>query len=163
MRPITLSSFRFGRSPAYYTRPLLFYYHTKVILSFSRRLLVGHLPFEARTPDIPGLTEAQAEALDAVHFIARRHEIKLRMERGDLRFINNMAILHRREAFTNGPGTARHLVRVWLNNEMMCWKLPRPLRVAWARVFDDGDREEHWDIEPPRKDGRILRVAGTCD
>jgi len=126
-------------------------------------LLVGHKPFEARTAGIPGLTEAQAEALDALHFVAKKHEIKPRMEKGDLRFINNMGILHRREAFENSAAAARHLVRVWLNNEMMCWKLPRDLRIAWARVFDDHEREEHWDIEPPRKDGKILRVAGTCD
>ncbi|KAG7141004.1 Taurine hydroxylase-like protein SAT17 like [Verticillium longisporum] len=153
----------FGRDPKFYCRPLLFYHHGRLIISFSRRLLVGHEPFDTRTPGIPGLTEAQAEALDAVHIIARKHEFKPRMERGDLRFINNMSILHRREAFENTTTAARHLVRIWLNNEMMCWKLPRPLRVAWARVFDDDERDEHWDIVPPRKDGKVLRVAGTCD
>ncbi|EEY15110.1 taurine catabolism dioxygenase TauD [Verticillium alfalfae VaMs.102] len=153
----------FGRDPKFYRRPLLFYHHGKLIISFSRRLLVGHEPFDARTPGIPGLTEAQAEALDAVHIIARKHEMKPRMERGDLRFINNMSILHRREAFENTATASRHLVRIWLNNEMMCWKLPRSLRLAWARVFEDDEREEHWDIVPPMKDGKVLRVAGTCD
>ncbi|KKK23872.1 hypothetical protein AOCH_002911 [Aspergillus ochraceoroseus] len=153
----------FGRSPPYYTRPVLFYHHARLIMSFSRRLLVGHLPFEKRSPGIPGLTEAQAEALDMVHFVARKHEIKPRIERGDLRFINNMAVLHRREAFENSVNNARHLIRIWLNNEQMCWKLPRHLQLSWARIFDDDEREEHWDIEPPRKDGKILRVAGSCD
>ncbi|GAB1317294.1 Taurine hydroxylase-like protein SAT17 like [Madurella fahalii] len=164
----------FFRNPDHYTRPILFHHHGKIIMSFSRRLLVGHPPLEQRTPGIPGLTEAQAEALDAVHFVARRHEFSPRMERGDLRFINNMAVLHRREAFTNsddgnGDGGAaavavRHLVRVWLNNEMMCWKLPRPLRIAWARIFEDEEREERWDLVPLRaEDGKILRVAGSCD
>ncbi|KAM0629972.1 hypothetical protein ACHAO3_000139 [Verticillium nonalfalfae] len=125
--------------------------------------MLSHEPFDARTPGIPGLTEAQAEALDAVHIIARKHEMKPRMERGDLRFINNMSILHRREAFENTATASRHLVRIWLNNEMMCWKLPRSLRLAWARVFEDDEREEHWDIVPPMKDGKVLRVAGTCD
>jgi len=153
----------FGRSPPFYKRALMYYKKGKLITSFSRRLLVGHEPFDSRTPGIPGLTEAQAEALDAVHFAAKRHEIKPRMEKGDLRFINNMGILHRREAFENNATNSRHLVRIWLNNEMMCWKLPRDLRIAWARVFEDKDREENWDIQPPRKDGKILRVAGTCD
>ncbi|KXX74803.1 hypothetical protein MMYC01_203297 [Madurella mycetomatis] len=165
----------FHRNPSHYTRPILFHHDGKIIASFSRRLLVGHPPLEQRMPGIPGLTEAQAEALDAVHFIARKHEFKPRMERGDLRFINNMAVLHRREAFTNshhgGSGGAaaaamtgvRHLVRIWLHNEIMCWKLPQPLRIAWARVFEDSEREEQWDIVPPMKDGRILRVAGSCD
>lgn len=141
---------------------MLYYHHGKIIFSFSRRLLVGHLPHEPRTEGIPGLTEAQAEALDAVHFIARRHEVKISMQQGDLRFINNMAILHRREAFEDSVTDHRHLVRIWLNNELMCWKLPRPLQLAWARVFED-ERVGHWDIEPPMKDGVLLRVAGTCD
>ncbi|KAI0115734.1 hypothetical protein GGR51DRAFT_360692 [Nemania sp. FL0031] len=153
----------FGRSPPFYERALMYYHKGKLITSFSRRLLVGHLPFEARTPGIRGLTERQAEALDAVHFTAKRHEIKPTIVEGDLRFINNMGILHRREAFENNASNARHLIRIWLNNEMWCWKLPRDLRIAWARVFEDDDRETHWDIEPPRKDGKILRVAGTCD
>jgi hypothetical protein len=166
----------FLRQPAYYTRPVLFYHNSKIIASFSRRLLVGHPPQTPRTPGIPGLSEAQAEALDAMHFIARKHEFKPRMQRGDLRFINNMAVLHRREAFTNSRANdgvvrvddnkdgVRHLVRIWLNNELLCWKLPRPLRLAWARVFEDDEREERWDLVPPRRpDGRILRVPGSCD
>lgn len=85
------------------------------------------------------------------------------MVKGDLRFVNNMGVLHRREAFENSAVTSRHVVRLWINNEMMCWKLPLDLRLAWARVFEDDGREEHWDIVPPRKDGKVLRVAGTCD
>lgn len=153
----------FGRNPSYYTRPILFHYHAKIIITFSRRLLVGRSPFQPRSPGIPGLTEAQAEALDAVHFIARKHEIKPSMKSGDLRFINNMAVLHRRDAFENGGNTSRHLIRLWLNNQTRCWSLPAPLQIAWARIFDDDERDEHWDIEPPREKGKILRVAGSCD
>ncbi|KAK0732899.1 hypothetical protein B0T26DRAFT_294 [Lasiosphaeria miniovina] len=158
----------YGREPPYYRRALQYFYEGKLITSFSRRLLVGHAPFQPRSAGVPGLTEAQAEALDAVHFIARKHEIKPRMERGDIRFINNMALLHRREAFENHPGSsARHLVRIWLHNdEGACWALPTPLRLAWARIFDDDEgRDEHWDVEPIRNpdNGRIMRVGGSCD
>ncbi|KAK1753878.1 putative taurine catabolism dioxygenase TauD [Echria macrotheca] len=162
----------FGRDPAFYRRALMYHHDDKLITSFSRRLLVGHAPFDPRTPGIPGLTEAQAEALDAVHFAAAKHEIKPRMERGDLRFVNNMALLHRREAFANPKGQdaakGRHLVRLWLHNdEGVCWALPAPLRLAWARVFEDdgGEREEHWDLAPVRNPatGRVLRVGGSCD
>jgi len=161
----------YGRDPSYYKRALLFHHDNNLITSFSRRLLVGHLPFEPRSAGIPGLTEAQAEALDAVHFIARKHEIKPRMERGDIRFINNMALLHRREAFENdkGAGSSRHLVRIWLHNdEGYCWNLPGPLRLAWARVFEDEEdksRGEHWDLEPVKSPltGLIGFIGGSCD
>jgi hypothetical protein len=135
----------------------------KAILNLSRRLLVGHPPVAPRSEGIPGLTEAQAEALDAVHFIAERHALRPTMEKGDIRFINNMAIVHRREAFVNTESNERHLIRIWLNNEGKCWKLPQPLRLAWARIFEDSERDTSWDLVPVRKNGKVLRVAGSCD
>lgn len=164
----------YGRDPPFYRRALMYFHDHRLITSFSRRLLVGHAPFTPRSKAIPGLTEAQAEALDAVHFIAKKHEIKPRMERGDIRFVNNLGLLHRREAFENVQGSKpRHLVRIWLNNdEGMCWNLPRPLRLAWARVFDDDFEDEgsdkrgrYWDYAPLRHPvtGRVLNTGGSCD
>jgi hypothetical protein len=126
-----------------------------LITNFSRRLLVGHPPLYPRSDGISNLNEAQAEALDAIHFTM--------MRKGDIRLTNNMGILHRREQYTDKAGEMRHLIRIWLNNEMMCWKLPRPLRLAWARVCEDSDREKHWDLAPVQKDGIVLRIAGSCD
>ena len=152
-----------GRVPPYYRRALLYFEDGKVILNVSRRLLVGHAPRVPRSDGIPGLTEAQAEALDALHVIAEKHEIRPTMEKGDMRFFNNMGILHRREAFENDENSERHLIRLWLNNEDKCWRLPEALRLAWARIFEDEDREAFWDIVPPRANGRVLRVAGSYD
>jgi hypothetical protein len=141
----------------------LYYHQGKIIFSFSRRLLVGHPPNDPRTEGIPGLTEAQAEALDAVHFAARKYQIAPTMKKGDLRFINNMGLLHCREAFEDDANNARHLIRLWLHNDLMCWKLPQALRLAWARVFEDSDRDQFFDIAPPRRNGVLLRVAGSSD
>ena len=142
----------------------MYYHNDKLITCFSRRLLVGHEPFEPRSKNIPGLTEVQAEALDVVHFIAKKHELKTRQVKGDIRFVNNMAIMHRREAYADEGPHNRHLIRLWLNNELMCWKLPQPLRIAWARVFDDEERGSHWELEPVRdKYGFVSRQSGSCD
>lgn len=154
---------RLGRSPPYYRRALLYFHEGKAILNVSRRLLVGHAPRVPRSQGIPGLTERQAEALDAIHLVAEKYEIRPTMEKGDMRFFNNMGILHRREAFENDDGNERHLIRLWLNNEEKCWQLPAALKLAWARVFEDYDREAFWDIVPPRENGKVLRVAGSCD
>ncbi|CAI4215290.1 unnamed protein product [Parascedosporium putredinis] len=121
-------------------------------------------PRDPRTPGIPGLTERQAEALDAVHAIARAHEIRTVMQKGDIRFLNNMGLLHRRESFEDAEGAdRRHLVRLWLHNQDHCWKLPAPLRLAWARVFEDEERETHWTFDPVGADGKVLRSAVSCD
>ena len=136
----------------------------KLITSFSRRLLVGHAPYEGRTPGIPRLNDAQAEAIDAVHFVAKKYEMQTLHQKGDIRFLNNMALMHRREAYVDDEVNSRHLIRLWLNNESRCWKLPPELRLAWARIFEDDEKESKWDYEPVRdKDGKMLRVAHSCD
>lgn len=142
----------------------MFHHDGKIMMNVSRRLLVG-APNGPRSKGIPGLTEAQAEALDAVHFTSLKYEIKPSMKKGDIRFINNLGVLHRREAFENEGDQTRHLMRLWLKNEDLIWKLPATLRLAWARVFDDNDasRGPHWDVVPPRTEGRALRVAYSCD
>lgn len=116
-----------------------------------------------RSKGIPGLSEAQAEAIDAVHFVACQHEIQPTMEKGDLRFVNNMGLLHRREAFEDEGDDHRHLIRLWLNNPRKCWKLPAPLRLAWARVFEDDERMSRWDIDPFDRTGKVLRAPSSCD
>ncbi|VUC33980.1 unnamed protein product [Clonostachys rosea] len=151
-----------GRDPPYVNRPILYFQDGKIIMNVSRRQLCGH-PHYDRSAGIPGLSEAQAEALDAVHAIAREHEIKTTMQQGDIRFLNNMALLHRRETFYDDDQSQRHLMRLWLHNPKQCWRLPRTLKIAWARIFEDMERESHWDMSPAMEGGRILRTAASCD
>ncbi|MDH3250031.1 MAG: TauD/TfdA family dioxygenase [Acidimicrobiia bacterium] len=65
-----------------------------------------------------GLTDIQREALDVVQRIANRPEMRLSMmmKEGDMQFLNNHAILHAREAFTDHdePDMKRHLLRMWI-------------------------------------------------
>jgi hypothetical protein len=72
------------------------------------------------------------------------------MERGDIRFVNNMAVMHRRDKYQDdldrGEDGRRYLLRLWLHNPEKCWPLPPILKVAWERVFADKEREERWDI-----------------
>jgi Taurine catabolism dioxygenase TauD, TfdA family len=152
----------FGRNPPYYNRALL--YHNadgKAILNFSLRLLLGNSD-SPRTPGIPCLTEDQIEALSAIHFIAQKHKIDMLMKKGDLRFINNMSMVHCREAFEDDDNNHRHLIRLWLSNQTEKWTLDPELEVAWARVFDDRERETHWDAMPIWLNGKIIK-AESCD
>jgi hypothetical protein len=151
----------YGRSPAFYNRPLLYHIDDKVILNFSRRLLTGHSD-SPRTPGIPGLTEDQAEALDAIEFIAQKNQLDMSMKKGDLRFINNMSMIHCRESFEDDEKNHRHLLRLWLSNRDQKWKLDPVLEVAWARAFEDRERDIHWDISPVWLNGKIIK-AESCD
>lgn len=158
-----LTSYRYGRDPPYYNRAVLYRQGPKIIFNFSRRLLTGCPPRDPRTPGIPGLTLRQAEALDTMHAIARSHEVRTVMQKGDIRFLNNMGLLHRRESFEDDGASKRHLIRLWLHNQKHCWKLPVPLRLAWARIFEDDEREPHWALNPMGPDGKYLRQVASCD
>ncbi|KAB8226114.1 hypothetical protein BDV33DRAFT_186908 [Aspergillus novoparasiticus] len=90
----------------YKLRPLLYYQPAtetdpeRLIIQYSRRNLTGYRDCK-RSAKIPPLTEAQAEALDAVHFTAEENSISLDFHKGDIQFANNLSILHARAAFTD--------------------------------------------------------------
>lgn len=94
--------YRFGGNPSYTTRPLLYNEDGKIIIQYSRRHFTGY-GSQARSADIPPITEAQAEALDMVHFLAEKHSLGLNFQKGDIQFINSLGLLHARDAFTDDP------------------------------------------------------------
>lgn len=69
-----------------------------MIIQYARRVFTG---FQAlpRSADIPPITEAQAEALDALHFTAERHAVGLDFRQGDIQYVNNLSIFHARDKF----------------------------------------------------------------
>lgn len=134
-----------------------------MIFSFSRRAFTGTEAW-SRPAGIPQLSETQAEALDAVQFAAERNQLELVTQPGDLQFINNLAVLHSRQAFEDDGQSHRHLVRLWLRNDEMAWALPQPLQLAWDRVFaDDVDREQRWALEPTPITRPPLRWKNSCE
>ena len=64
------------------------------------------------------LTAEQTEALDFVQEVANRPELRvsLRLEEGDIEFVNNHTIMHARDAFVDydEPHRRRHLLRMWI-------------------------------------------------
>ncbi len=70
-------------------------------------------------PDLPDLTARQVEALDLVESIAASdgYRVRFRQERGDLIWLNNWVVLHKRLAFADHdePGRKRHILRLWLS------------------------------------------------
>ncbi|KAG0127738.1 hypothetical protein HOY82DRAFT_62812 [Tuber indicum] len=142
----------FGRTgEPYYKRPLLFNQDGKMVFAFSRRILTGS-KVSPRTKGIPDMTDAQADALDAVHFTADKHALTLDDgQLGDILFWNNMSIVHARQGFVDGGpmNQKRHLLRLWLRNEELAWKTPEVLQSAWNVAYGSDDvSEEKWPIEP---------------
>ncbi|KAK4238377.1 hypothetical protein C8A03DRAFT_43887 [Achaetomium macrosporum] len=142
------------------TRPLLYHHANRILMNFAREPLLG-LDGVARHPSLPPLTDEQRRALDVVEEIARRNQIVLEAQRGDLLFINNHGVLHSREAFEDSAAAPRYLVRMWLRNPEMCWDLPRgPLSEGNKRIYDpEGIEElgEQWNVVDVPRD--VFRLS----
>lgn len=93
----------FGGNPGYTTRPVLYHEDGHAIIQYSRRHFTGY-GTQKRSPNIPPITELQAEALDAVHFLAEKFSLGLNFQKGDIQYINSMGLLHARDAFKDDPG-----------------------------------------------------------
>jgi alpha-ketoglutarate-dependent taurine dioxygenase len=105
-----LTILRYGDPVKPYTsRPVLF--HTpadgtspeRVIIQYARRGFTGFL-YLPRSENIPPITEAQAEALDALHFLAEKFSLTLDFQAGDIQYVNNLSIFHARDGFVDAPG-----------------------------------------------------------
>ena len=88
----------------YLKRPLLHYLpasaesEERIIIQYARRTFTGYQALP-RSPSIPPITEAQAEALDALHFLAERFHVGLDFRQGDIQYVNNLSIFHARDGF----------------------------------------------------------------
>ena len=158
----------FGGDPGYTTRPLLYYEDGHIIIQYSRRHFTGYGK-QTRSPNIPPITEAQAEALDAIHFLAEEYSLALNFQKGDIQYINSLGLLHARDAFRDSEQHTsviyirlsvihdfivtcvlcrRHLIRLWLRNDELAWKTPKPLQPIWQRLYSVGPEEQRFPLEP---------------
>ena len=73
-----------------------------------------HIKRAQALPGVPGLTQAQSNALETFNSVAERVSVSIALRAGDVEFLNNHVVLHTRTQFTDDrPG--RHLLRVWLS------------------------------------------------
>ena len=82
----------------YTKRPLLYNEDGHIVIQYSRRHFTGYGE-QRRSPNIPPITEGQAEALDALHYTAEKYSLGLNFQKGDIQYINSMGLLHARDAF----------------------------------------------------------------
>jgi hypothetical protein len=116
-------------------------------LNYAREPLVG-LPGVPRAAEVGVLSVAQRGALDVLEKLAVEGMVRVEGRRGDVLFVNNHAVLHSREGFAVGEG--RYLVRMWLRNGEMAWRLPEELRGGNERIYGK-EGEGVWNVvDAPR-------------
>lgn len=118
------------------------------MLNFGRAALLGSAS-HPRPATLPALSALQVEALDAIEAVARATQLEMTTAAGDVHFVNNFAVLHRREGFVDGPAARekRHLVRMRLRDDDLGWAVPDALRDEWAQAFGDAGAKV-WHVEP---------------
>jgi hypothetical protein len=127
---------------------MLFYHEERIILNVSEVHLKMD-PHFRQQHRIPNLSKLQSEALDVVLATAQKYSLKMETQLGDIRYINNLGILHAREAYKDDHRSSRHLVRLYLRNDEIGWDIPPMLRETWDRVYGrDGLLDEIYPIEP---------------
>jgi hypothetical protein len=144
---------------------LLHYHQGKVILNFSRRTLTSNdkFPRSRQSSTLEPLTEAQAEALDAIHFAAMKHGLEVNLLPGDICFINNLGLMHGRNSFEDSNESKRYFLRLWLRDPEKAWGIPDGLRHIHDLVFaPQPDIEDHWDIDPYSVPGHELKPSTNC-
>ncbi|CCF38092.1 TfdA family Taurine catabolism dioxygenase TauD [Colletotrichum higginsianum] len=120
----------------------------RVSLQYGRRYFVGFgaLP---RSSEIPPITEAQAEALDTLHFTGERFCVNTEFEKGDIQYVNNLSLFHARDGFVNQDEKQRHLLRLWLRDPENAWATPEVLQTRWDQIYKDVRPEtEVFTLEP---------------
>lgn len=98
--------------------------------AFSRRgerLFVRYIrPYilaARRHPDAPQPSAAAVEAMDRLDAMCAdpQYHVAMRLEPGDMQFVDNYHVLHGREPYSDDPanGKVRHLKRLWLETTVL--------------------------------------------
>lgn len=119
------------------------YYLLPVFTEWNDRLFVRCIPpyilASQRHAEAPRLTDLQKEALARVVELADdpRHHVHMKLEPGDIQFINNYHVMHGRTAYADdrGAGHVRHLKRLWLETTVLDDRPPHFANTA----------ESHWN------------------
>lgn len=98
----------------YYVTPIFIWHKGRMFNRFNRTFIDSAQRFD----EVPRLTPLQIEALDTVATLCRDPAFRLdiKLERGDMQFVNNYCVLHSRTAYEDHAEESkkRHLLRLWL-------------------------------------------------
>lgn len=71
-----------------------------------------------KLPGVPRWTAAQREAVDVYRTTVEECATDIPFEVGDIQFLNNFVMLHTRRGYEDWPDKKRHLLRLWLADEV---------------------------------------------
>ena len=129
--------------------PLIYFVHGKLVVNYQKRPLRGSKQ-EPRDRRLAPLSREQEAALAIIDHVTAENAISLKQEPGDMHFFNNLALLHARSAFRDGPEKAvqRHLTRLIFRNSELGWEIPDLMLSDWAKYYDHQREIETFPEKP---------------
>ena len=90
-------------------------------------------------------------ALDELYFQAMKESFTIDFDNGDLLLFHNMTLLHSRDAYKSDENNPRHLLKMFVRNERLGWKIPSILQDQWELLYDNrtSPRREDFPIDLP--------------
>ncbi|KAF2131002.1 Clavaminate synthase-like protein, partial [Dothidotthia symphoricarpi CBS 119687] len=130
------------REPYLEMGPTLLFSKGRPICQFVKAPLLG-TSLIPRDTGMPNVSPKHIRAIQAVEELARRFCTKLDRKQGDIQFINNLSIMHAREAYcgTNGKPSTRHLLRMFLRDPANAWEKPARFRNNFDDPFTPGRQQ----------------------
>lgn len=122
--------------------PTLLFSKGKPMCQLVKAPLLG-TPSIPRNPSMPTVSVEQKHAMQVVGELAKRFCAKLDRKQGDIQFINNLSIMHAREAYHGAKGkpSTRHLLRMFLRDPDNAWDKPARYRNNFDDPFTPGRRQ----------------------
>lgn len=93
---------------------------------------------------MPKVSDKQLYAMHVIQDLAAQFSTKLDRKQGDIQFLNNLSIMHAREAYhgANGKASSRHLLRMFLRDPDRAWQKPTGFRAHFDDPFVPGRPQE---------------------
>ncbi|EHK99904.1 hypothetical protein M7I_4231 [Glarea lozoyensis 74030] len=117
-----------------------------VLFRFSRYPITGWQRQRNAALSIP--TTAQHETADAIQFIAMKNAITLPVAKGDMLFVNDLALFHARTGFKDDDiPMKRHLVKMYFRDPEQGWDIPEEMENEWRTSYKKEEgMEEVWNV-----------------
>jgi len=120
-----------------YRRAIVGQVEGKPEINFGKTFIAGH-PKYPLSDEAPPLTSSQEVALRILMDTVRKHCFQLDTRRGDILFVNNLSVMHARNAFVDHaePDNSRHVLRLWLRDSETSWPIADSLKYAGKHLWN---------------------------
>ncbi|PYH97888.1 taurine catabolism dioxygenase family protein [Aspergillus ellipticus CBS 707.79] len=148
---------------------LIHWFQEKLLLNLSTRPFIGYAEVPDRDPNFPELTWEEREAFAGFNWVADQFSLTIKLQNGDIEWVNNLVLQHARAGYIDNPEEPRHLLRVWLRDSELSPALPDDIKNKFDAIFEepaDFIPLDEWEEDRRREQTAIFTAScesGTAE